>query len=244
MAEVCALSKGFKSFKEGLDRKLLWEYWLAVKEHAWETFWGAGMPGIAFTIYTIYYAPARAYIPWAIAWAIFVAGYYVWRADHVRLEKKIEATYVRRHTWGRQGRQGVQYYFGIVNESEATTIKQVRVHLEQMIPEIESVSWLPIPLHQQHDNPLTDMPYAKSFDLDPNEPKHIDLLTGIDGENYFHVSHIVPSVNAAVQITGRHRLKVMITGNDIPISFVWFTVWMDEDATLRCEMDPVTASTT
>jgi hypothetical protein len=234
-----SLSEGFRSFKEGLDRKLLWDYWLAVKEHAWETFWGAGVIGIVITIITLYYPPSRTYLPWVVAWAVLVAGYYVWRADHVRLEKTIEVTQVRKHTWDLQGRIGVQYYFGIVNKSEAMTINRVRVQLVQMIPEIESISWLPILLHQQHDNPLPPLnTLAQSFDLNPSEPKNVDLLTGVYGARYFNVSHIVSSINAVVKLTGRHLLRVMITGSDIPISFVWFAVWMDEDGILRCELDP------
>lgn len=232
-------SEGFRSFKKGLDWKLIWEYWLAVKEHAWvETFCGAGVPGIAFTIYTIYYAPARAYIPWAVAWAIFVAGYYVWRADHIRLEKKVDFIHVRRHCWGRSEGEGVQYYFGIRNKGEVATIKDVRVQLQELIPEIETISWLPITLHQQHDNLTSDMAaYAKTFDLHPNEVKHIDLLTGINGIKYFHVSHIVPGINPVVQIEGTHRLKVVVAGTDLPISSAWFTVWMDDTGKLCCELD-------
>jgi hypothetical protein len=239
-----SLSEGFRSFKEGLDKKLIWAYWLAVKEEAWAILWGAGVLGVPITIITLYISPSWKALGWTVAWCFLVAGYYVWRADHLRLEKKIEAIYVRKHTWDRQGRLGVQYYFGIVNKGEAATIKELRVQLQEMIPEIESISWLPIPLHQQHDNPVTDTTtHAKTFDLHPNEVKHIDLLTGIDGEKYFNVSHIVPGVNAVVQMIGRHRLKVMITGNDIPISFAWFTVWMDQDGTLRCELEPVINST-
>jgi hypothetical protein len=65
------------------------DYWRAVREHAWETFWGAGVLGVVFTAYTLYYPPARPYIPWAVAWAILVAGYFIWRADHVRLLPKM-----------------------------------------------------------------------------------------------------------------------------------------------------------
>jgi hypothetical protein len=81
--------QGFRSFRDGLDWRLIRDYWKAVREHAWETFWGAGVPGIAFTVYTLYHAPARPYIPWAVAWAILVAGYFIWRPDHVRLIPKL-----------------------------------------------------------------------------------------------------------------------------------------------------------
>jgi hypothetical protein len=231
-------SEGFRSFKKGLDKDLIWAYWVAVKEEAWAILWGAGVVGVLITVITLYLSPSWKALGWIVAWCILVAGYYVWRADHVRLEKKIKATYVRRHSWVRPEGEGVQYYFGIVNTSEANTIRHVRVQLQEMIPSIESISWLPIPLHQQHDNPLTGITeYEKTFDLHPNEPKHIDLFTGIKGQKYFHVTHIVPSGDVAVQVTGRHRLKVIVTGNDIPVSFLWFAVWMGEDGTLCCELE-------
>lgn len=82
-------SRGFRAFVEGFDWRLIRDYWKAVREHAWEIFWGSGVPGIIFTVYTLYYAPARVYLPWAVAWAILVAGYFIWRADHVRLVPKL-----------------------------------------------------------------------------------------------------------------------------------------------------------
>lgn len=37
--------QGWRSFREGLDKRFLWEYWLAVWNHAWEIWWGAGVIG-------------------------------------------------------------------------------------------------------------------------------------------------------------------------------------------------------
>jgi hypothetical protein len=242
LAEVCAMDKTSirKVFRwiakrfHTLDR--LPEYFDAAAGQMQDILWGALLPFLAWGIWFIVSTPPTWINVTAIGSALFMAGYYVWRADHLRLEKKIEVTQVRRHTWDRGVKLGVQYYFEIVNKSEGMTIHQIRAQLKEMIPEIENISWLPIVLHQQHDNVT---PYAQSFDLAPSEPKHLDLLTGIDGEKYFNVSHILgPSVRAVVQITGKHRLKVMITGEDIPILFVWFVVWMDEGGVLRCEMEP------
>src|ERR1700733_3028951 len=210
------------------------QYFTAAASQMQNILWGALLPFLAWGIWFIVSNPPTWVNVTAVGLALVMAGYYVWRADHVRLEQKNEVTEVRRHTWDREGHLGVQYYFWIVNKKEAITIRQVRAQLVQMIPEIETVSWLPITLHQQHDN---TQPAAQTFDLNPSEPKNIDLLTGIDGATYFNVSHIVPSVNAAVQITGRHRLKIMITGNDIAILCVWFVVWMDPDGVLRCKME-------
>ena len=235
--------EGFRSFKEGLDRKLIWAYWLAVKEHAWETLWGAGLVGVICTVLTLYYAPSRWVLGWAVAWVFLVAGYYAWRADRVRLRQKIKVTRVRTHSWPhRDGGEGTQYYFEIVNKSEALTIRGVRVQLLEIIPEIENRDWLPIPLHLQHDNPVSGV-LTQSFDLHPSEPKNIDLFTTATGRNVAHIAHIISGVDLRVPITGRCRLRVMVNAEDVPALFVWFSVWIDEDGVLRCEMNPVIAST-
>jgi hypothetical protein len=75
--------EGWRSFKAGLDKRLLLEYWTAVWSHAWEVWWGAGVIGVICTIVTLYYIPSRWVIGWAFAWAFLVAGYYTWRTDHV-----------------------------------------------------------------------------------------------------------------------------------------------------------------
>jgi hypothetical protein len=81
--------EGWRSFKEGLDKRFIWEYWLAVKNHAWEIFWGAGVIGIICTLYTLYYSPPWTKLGWVVAWVFLIAGYFAWRADHIRLIPKL-----------------------------------------------------------------------------------------------------------------------------------------------------------
>lgn len=83
------LRDGFKSFTEGLQAKLLWDYWLAFKSTAWELFYGATLIGIPFAVYTFFYAPSRVLLLSYLLLVVFVAGYYLWRADHVRLMPKL-----------------------------------------------------------------------------------------------------------------------------------------------------------
>lgn len=82
--------EGWQSFKEGLDKRHIREYWVAVWGHAWEIWWGAGVIGLVCTGLTLYYAPSRWILGWAVAWVFLVAGYYAWRADHVRLVPRLE----------------------------------------------------------------------------------------------------------------------------------------------------------
>jgi hypothetical protein len=82
-------SNSLRSFKDGLDAKLLWTYWVTFKDHAWETFWGATALGIPFGLYTLYRSPSAAWLLLYLLCVSFVAGYYIWRADHVRLIPKL-----------------------------------------------------------------------------------------------------------------------------------------------------------
>lgn len=84
--------EGWRSFTEGLDRYFIWEYVHAVWNRAWEILWGAGVIGVAFTIYTLYYSPPWALLGWVVAWVFLVAGYFAWRADHIRLIPKFSVT--------------------------------------------------------------------------------------------------------------------------------------------------------
>jgi hypothetical protein len=93
-AIVTAFSKGIRAFRDGLDRKLFWEYLRAIWDHAWEIFWGAGIIGLICTSVTLYYSPSRWLLGWVVAWVFLVAGYYVWRPYHVRLVPKFEVAEV------------------------------------------------------------------------------------------------------------------------------------------------------
>jgi hypothetical protein len=81
--------EGWRSFREGIDRRFIWEYLVAVKNHAWEIFWGASVIGIICTVYTLYFSPSLAVMGWAIAGVFLISGYYAWRADHIRLIPKL-----------------------------------------------------------------------------------------------------------------------------------------------------------
>jgi hypothetical protein len=64
-----SLSRSFRLFKEGLNRKLFWTYWLEFKEKGWEVFWGPTLIGVAFGIYTLWHSPAW---PWFLLYVLAV----------------------------------------------------------------------------------------------------------------------------------------------------------------------------
>lgn len=55
-------SGSFRRFKEGLQWNLLRDYWVTIREHAWETLWGTSILGIAFVFYTLYRAPSLQFL--------------------------------------------------------------------------------------------------------------------------------------------------------------------------------------
>jgi hypothetical protein len=83
---------GLRSFKEGLQFKLLWEYLLAFKATAWEIFWGASMAGIIFGLCTLEWAPSKTVLLLYLLLVTFMAGYAMWKADHIRLMPKLKVT--------------------------------------------------------------------------------------------------------------------------------------------------------
>lgn len=204
------------------------------------------MIGIVITIYTLYYAPSRAYLPWVLAWAVLVAGYFAWRTDHVRLQQRIRITKVLTQTWKTQWEQdATAYYLEVVNTGEALSISGVRVQLAEIGPEVVNLNWLPVLLRQKHDNPLPGIEYSKKFDLNPSEPKHIDFVSAIRGGDHFDVEHIAGAgVNRRVQVSGgaSHRLRVMVTAENVPAQFALFDVWMNEDGVLQCSMRQATGT--
>jgi hypothetical protein len=229
------ISQWFKRRFQIFD--LLPQYFTAAASQMQNILWGALLPFLAWGIWFIVSTPPTWVNLTAIGTALFIAGYYVWRADHVRLQQKIEVTRVRTFSWPRRdgGVEGTQYYFEIVNKSEALTIHGVRVQLQEIVPEIKNSNWFPIPLHLQHDNPVSGV-LTQSFELHPSEPKNIDLFTTVTGSNVAHIAHTVSGADLRVPVTGRCRLRVMVNAEDVPVLFVWFAVWMDDGA-LRCEIE-------
>jgi hypothetical protein len=136
------------------------------------------------------------------------------------------------------GRDWVMYYFEVVNKSEALTIEWVHAQLEEMIPEVKNLDWLPVPLQQKHDNSLLGNARKTDFNLNPSEHKHIDLVSAFYGDDHFTVHHIVGAgVNQTVPLAGRHRLRIRTTAKDMPALDKWFVVWMNDDGVLQCEME-------
>jgi hypothetical protein len=238
-----SLSRSFQLFKEGLD-KLLWAYWLAFKEEAWEIFWGPTLLGIVFGIGTLWYSPARMWFIAYVLVVVFLTGYYLWRDNHIRLEQKLEITRVHTQEWmipqgsANAGHLARAYYFEVLNLSEGATIESVSVQLKSMIPGVSNLDWLPIHLRLKHDNPTDGKSFSRSFDLNPREPRNIDFVAALEGDNRFSISHVAGWANDKVPFdTDGNRLQVMVTAKHTPILLVWFKVWRNEFGLIQCEIE-------
>jgi|HubBroStandDraft_6_1064221.scaffolds.fasta_scaffold64116_4 hypothetical protein len=170
--------------------------------------------------------------------ALFFAGYYVWRADHLRLQQKMSIPRVLSQSWPIDNANlATLFYLEIVNTSEGLTIYDVHVQLEEIVPRVLGIDWLPVALVHKHDNPIRAQDYKLSFDLHPGEPKHIDFIAGVVGGDHFDIYHVVRDADRRIPSTTRHRLRVMVTARDMPALFVWFSVWMDENGTPKCQIE-------
>jgi hypothetical protein len=230
-----------RRFKE-LD--LLEEYFPLLFTRWQAAIWGGSVLAVAFGWHFItsdwpHYVKLSACVV-----ALFFAGYYVWRVDHIRLKKKIDITRLRVQKWTmpkdsvRAGHEARAYYFELVNASVGATIEGVSVQLKSMSPEVPNFDWLPIPLHLKHDNPIKAEDQLRSFDLNPGEPKSIDLVSALEGDNVFSVVHVVAGANHIVPFdTEGHRLQVMVAAKDMPMSLIWFKVWRNDAGLLMCEIE-------
>lgn len=89
------LSNMLAFFKSLIDhfRKLneLPDYFKAVKAQWVDVAWGVGMPAVIFIIlWSMEVVKERRTIAYFFVWALFMAGYYLWRAYHIRLIPKFE----------------------------------------------------------------------------------------------------------------------------------------------------------
>jgi hypothetical protein len=80
------------------------------------------------------------------------------------------------------------------NMSEINTIKNISAQLVAVQPDI--VKYLPITLHQMHDNPRLGINFMQSFDLSPSASKYIDVINTINENNKyrFYIEHAVRNV--------------------------------------------------
>lgn len=230
-----SLRQTIRVFKDGLD-KLFWEYSQAFKEKAWEIFWGPTLLGIAFGICTLWYAPARMPFLLYVLVVVFLTGYYLWRVDHVRLQPVFDIPRVIPQTWTHPGtgEHAMFYYFEIVNRSETASIQDVEVQLTEIMPVVENLEWLPVYLRYKNDHSFHG---ERTFNLNPGKSMLIDFVSAIEKDNKFTVLHTV--AGAVNQVVGRdrRRLKVTITGRDVPALSQWFDVYFDSEGFFVCEME-------
>ncbi len=79
-----SLTEHFKKLAE------LPDYLSSVKRQWVDVAWGVGMPAVAFIVlWSLEVIKDKRTIAYFFLWALLVAGYYVWRADHIRLVPRV-----------------------------------------------------------------------------------------------------------------------------------------------------------
>jgi hypothetical protein len=126
----------------------------------------------------------------------------------------------------------VSYYFDVVNGSEAATTTGVEVKLVEINPPVPGLAWFPIPLQVKHD---VRTPRMRTFDLNPQDKKQIDLVFGPAGTSGIHITDVITDSTTWTGIpNGKYTLTVEATGKDTPPARARFDVWRDETGYLRC----------
>src|ERR1035437_10308079 len=113
-----------------LEKLLLMpDYFRALAKEWLNILFGETLVGIGFLIWWALGAPTNHALVAVFVIAMFVAGYYAWRADHLRLGKRLEIAHLRINPWvaaqgtPNAGHRAKTYYFGVANRSEGTTIE-------------------------------------------------------------------------------------------------------------------------
>jgi hypothetical protein len=216
------------------------EYFEAMRPEFSNVFWGVGVgAGLPYLIYALYsqFAYPPSYVNWlAILGAVFLGGYYLWRSDHLRLQPAFEITRVIPQTWTDQntGNHAMAYKFEVTNKSETTSILEVEAQLSEIVPTVENLEWLPVHLVHQHDR---SVPRETTFNLHPGKPKIIDFVSAFERSNQFTVLHTVSDVNSQVVGIEPRRLRVTITGRDVPSLSQWFEVSFSSEGFFLCIME-------
>src|SRR5947207_806114 len=110
VAMVEWLKRRFRTFDH------LLEYFHAVRLHFLDVIWGIGVgaavPYMILGLYSLFKTPPPLFNWLAIIGALFLAGYYLWRANHIRLVPSIEVTQVKEQNWidHTRGRAAIAYY--------------------------------------------------------------------------------------------------------------------------------------
>jgi hypothetical protein len=230
------LNKRFSTFD------LLPEYFTSAANQMQNILWGALLPFLAWGIWFIVSTPPTWINVCAIGLALFMAGYYVWRAHHLRLIPQLTIDQLVRDTWDVPGlvpeaqREATLWYFHVQNTSEGITVTGVNVELNEIIPALDNLDWLPVHLHIKHDNPIRPQDAILRFYLNPVGMKNVDFVSAITGDDHFYINHVLPEpINHNVP-NGEYRIQVKVTANNLAPVFKWFKVWSDNGG-LQCKME-------
>lgn len=238
------MAKVSRWLKTRLDTFLLVPDYLRAIIKEWiNVLFGESVVAVIFLLWWALANPRNPPLIAVFVVAMFVAGYFAWRADHVRLHRKIEIVQISSREWPvqrgetRAYQRAKAYQIEIINRSEGFTVENVSVQLNAIDPKWDNWEFLPIPLHLRHDNPSRPEDQVRAFSLDPGEQRNIDFISAFEGDNRFSVVHVVHGSTWEVPYTDRNRLQIRITARDMPASFYWFKVWRDGRGKLQCEME-------
>jgi hypothetical protein len=215
-------------------------YFRALAKEWLNILFGETLVGIGFLIWWALGAPTNHALVVVFVVAMLVAGYYAWRSEYLRLQPAFAIGKLVPQSWAdaETAKHGLAYYFEVISKSETASIRDVQVQVAEIDPYIENLEWSPIHLRLRSDsNPFTA---AKAFTINPGQTKQISFVFALEGNDYFTIPHSTVGFPERINSKVRRRLKVVISGTDIPALITWFEVYFDSEGVFVCEIEPKT----
>jgi hypothetical protein len=148
--------------------------------------------------------------------------------QHERLLPKIIVRGPRSHDWNEAHLKGRGYYFDIFNASATVSLKNVRVDLEKIVPDV--VQGLLIPMKVKNDDYAT-----REFSINPGATRQIDFVTGPSGiagcQQAMVLTHTIPT--GSVIPNDRYQMTFVISADGVGATRTTFEVWIDASGQIK-----------
>jgi hypothetical protein len=218
---------------------LLVAYFKAAYSQWHEILWGATVPAVIFFLWwSIGLPPTKAVVGWFVV-ALFLAGYYLWRTDHVRLIPRFRATGTQYKT------TPIETILGVVDYK---TFSQVVLRCSTAEPICECVG------HLQRVERFTENNLWEETELDKGlilqwsneKQRKIEQHQGAEKAlNVFYIEHgsrlIVPCVNPDADIPPARLSSIFMRSSAGRITAFRFDIQITYSAIIDGKPIPIAA---
>ncbi len=125
------------------------------------------------------------------------------------------------------------YRVGVTNHWRST-IEEVQVTAERLVPTPPTMPILPQILHLKDDNPAPGTPFRDHFSVprDGTPSRYVDVVSKVVGLDVFQLEHITPNVMKHF-LAGHYELVLRVRGRGTKSRDRAFIIDLDESRELR-----------